>query len=519
MVNGSVGVSGHTFDAFVSSQRTYNEPDWAAKIQEKYWQARQKFLAKVEKKEDSCIVLSDSKLDSKLEIYRSIDKSCDHLIDILESYQNCLVVFANEENALGILLKECGKHDRTKAGKIMSLTGKSLTQSSHQRIRLYMPLLRLCQEMETFHSRAVEDTSDTVRKLESRRSQYRSSLLWMKDISEKLNPDVYRQLDKFRRVQNKVREDKRAFDSVQMDVVQKVDLLMASRCNLMNQILAPYQAILLETFDKNHNNFTSVEEIIKNEDLYEYEFKTLKQLNPLRLTEEPPSHDDGCPSSTRAEDQSKNANLIGDLDDGAKDCNDNNNNLQSEGSQSNNLIDVNTQPDNMRTSDNTLLGVESLVTLDEHREDELAKSLDLLDTLFGSSHDASELENEPASNCASKTRKCDADVRALRSNLNANLLDCDDGGEEEAKQVASLLGLSERASPCNKNKDDANALGLLQEDIFTRWAVDAGRTDDEANEKKQGGNTTIDNLDQDLMDIGGATMPKASSGGLEDFLA
>ena len=205
------------------------------------------------------------------------------MTEILEGYQNSLFVFANAENALGVLLKECGKHDRTKAGKIMSIAGKSLTQSSHQVIKLYMPLMRLYQEMETFHSRAVEDTAETVDNLETKRSAYRASLMWMKDISEKLDPDIYRQLDKFRRVQAKVRNEKRVFDSIQMDVVQKIDLLMASRCNLINQVIAPYQSVLLETFEKDRNNFKSVEELIKKEDIYEYEFKALKQLNPLRL--------------------------------------------------------------------------------------------------------------------------------------------------------------------------------------------------------------------------------------------
>lgn len=68
MAEGSVGMSGHNFDAFVSRQRNFNDHDLAAKIQEKYWRARQKFLSKIEKKEDACIVLSDSKLDSKLEV-------------------------------------------------------------------------------------------------------------------------------------------------------------------------------------------------------------------------------------------------------------------------------------------------------------------------------------------------------------------------------------------------------------------------------------------------------------------
>lgn len=64
----NTGMSGPSFDAFVNSQRTFNDTDFTAKIQEKYYRARQKFLAKIEKKEDACIVLSDSKLDAKLEV-------------------------------------------------------------------------------------------------------------------------------------------------------------------------------------------------------------------------------------------------------------------------------------------------------------------------------------------------------------------------------------------------------------------------------------------------------------------
>lgn len=219
------------------------------------------------------------------QIFRSIDRTSGKLTSILEDYQNCLFGLANEENSLGILLREFSKHDRTKAGEIMSMAGRSLVSSSHQRIQLYMPLMRIFQEMETFHSRAINDTSNTVTKLENKRSQYRASLLWMKDVSEKLNPDVYKQLDEFRRVQNQVRSDKEAFDEIKMDIFQKIDLLMASRSNLLNQILGPYQEKLLQTFEKNAETFGETEDLIQKVDIYEYEYKSLKQLNSLKLDE------------------------------------------------------------------------------------------------------------------------------------------------------------------------------------------------------------------------------------------
>jgi len=304
-----------------------------------------------------------------LQVYRSIDRSCARLSSILETYQHCLFVYANEENSLSILLKECSKHDKSKAGKIMAITGKSLAQSSHQRIRLYMPLVRLHQEMETFHSRAVDDTTSTVEQLEKRRAQYRASLLWMKDVSERLDPDVYCKLDKFRRIQNQVRNDKKAFDSIQMDVVQKIDLLMASRCNLMNQILASYQSTLLETFEKNCNNFKSVEDMIKEEDIYEYEFKTLKQLNPLNLNETKPAVEQAI-------------DLIGQLDE--------------EERQADNLIDVDndtniaqklTDPAPSETND-IMSDLESLFGIDElqgpkPQPSESENIMDQLESLFG----------------------------------------------------------------------------------------------------------------------------------------
>ena len=316
-----------------------------------------------------------------MQVYRSIDKSCARLTNILENYLNSLFHYSNEENALGILLKECAKHDKTKAGKVMSLTGKSLSQSSHQRIRLYMPLMRIYQEMETFHSRAVSDTTETVDKLEDKRSQYRASLLWMKNISEKLDPDIYRQLDKFRRVQNQVRTDKKLFDNIQMDVVQKIDLLMASRCNLFNQIIAPYQALLLETFEKNHNNYKSVEELIKKEDLYEFEFQVLKQLNPLKIS------DDDSPRHELVE--------ISETNNGGADANDNNSNNNNE--TIDNLIELFESQEASGSSRPDERGEMNLidVTLDERDEEDQeweeevrsaaapADTMAMLESLFG----------------------------------------------------------------------------------------------------------------------------------------
>lgn len=261
--------------------------DILAKVQQFYWQAKQKYLAKVQRCEDACIVLGDADLDARLDIFSCIDSTSEQLARILDLYQDCLFKLANEQNELGAMLKQCSKVDKTIAGKVMSVAARSMNEASHQQIQLYMPLLRMHQEMETFHSRACDDCTGSVDCMEEKRSKYRASLLWMKDVSESLtDPDRHKQLAKFKKVQAQVKKNKLAFDELQADVVQKIDLLMASRCNLINSSLASYQATLQEAFDNNAAHFKQAIDDIKNQDFYDYEFKTLKELNPMPVSRE-----------------------------------------------------------------------------------------------------------------------------------------------------------------------------------------------------------------------------------------
>lgn len=68
------------------------------------------------------------------------------------------------------------------------------------RLALCPPLHRLEQEVETFRRRAIADTLLTVSRMEKARTEYRGALLWMKDVSQELDPDTYKQLEKFRKV-------------------------------------------------------------------------------------------------------------------------------------------------------------------------------------------------------------------------------------------------------------------------------------------------------------------------------
>lgn len=56
------------------------------------------------------------------------------------------------------------------------------------------------QEVDTFRHRAIEDTLQNVSSMEKVRTEYRASLKWMKNVSQELDPDTYKQLERFRKV-------------------------------------------------------------------------------------------------------------------------------------------------------------------------------------------------------------------------------------------------------------------------------------------------------------------------------
>ncbi|EPY82879.1 hypothetical protein CB1_000613015 [Camelus ferus] len=132
------------------------------KMQQKYWETKQAFIKATGKKEDEHVVASDADLDAKLEAG--------------------LERFSWEEQLLSVPLQEMD-------------TGKCPL-----RLALRNPLCRFHQEVETFRHRAISDTWLTVNRMEQCRTEYRGALLWMKDVSQELDPDLYKQMEKFRKV-------------------------------------------------------------------------------------------------------------------------------------------------------------------------------------------------------------------------------------------------------------------------------------------------------------------------------
>ncbi|XP_039251029.2 islet cell autoantigen 1-like [Styela clava] len=251
------------------------------KMQREYWTAKQVLKKKLGKVEDRHVVAGDNDIDAKLSLYGSIVGTCDKLLKELETYHACICALARDENQLGRFLKDQGSQDKTQAGKMMSAVGKALCFSAQQRLLLRHPLGRLREDVETFRQRAITDTDMSVKKMEEERTHYRASLMWMQDISGKLDPEQYKKLEKFRKVQNEVRINKEKFDRLKWGVCQKIDLLCASRSNLFSNTLVPYQDEMISFWDKTAKSMSSV---LESFDGYQhYEFKLLKDLNPIQI--------------------------------------------------------------------------------------------------------------------------------------------------------------------------------------------------------------------------------------------
>ncbi|KAL1258691.1 hypothetical protein QQF64_009268 [Cirrhinus molitorella] len=257
MEKGNQGIS--HFDKFLQSE----ESSVVNKFQQKYWKTKQTLIKVTGKKEDEHVVASDADLDAKLEVFHSVQRTCMELLKVIEQYQRRISLLSQEENELGRFLRSQGSQDKSRAGKIMQATGKALCFSSQQRLALRSPLGRLYQEVETFRYRAISDTWLTVNRMEQSRTEYRGALLWMKDVSQELDPDTHKQMEKFRKVQTQVRHTKTSFDKLKNDVCQKVDLLGASRCNLLSHVLTTYQTTLLHFWEKTSHTMAAIHESFK----------------------------------------------------------------------------------------------------------------------------------------------------------------------------------------------------------------------------------------------------------------
>jgi hypothetical protein len=205
-----------------------------------------------------------------MKLFRAVKQSSNDLLRIIDHYEEKVCDLSMTELEMSGFLKEHAQHDKTRAGKMMSSLSKAQNFSSQQRMSLRVPLTRLHNEVETFRYRAITDTLLTIRKMEKSRTEYRGALLWMKDISNELDPDTHKKLEKFRRVQAQVKLTKVRFDKNKIDVQQKIDLLLASRCNMLSHVLFNYQQGLIGFWKKTSKTLNAIADAFKGYQYYEF---------------------------------------------------------------------------------------------------------------------------------------------------------------------------------------------------------------------------------------------------------
>lgn len=103
---------------------------------------------------------SDNELDTKLELFKSINESSNSLISIVEKYKDGLHQLSVETSNLGSFLRDCGKNS-TSSKEIMCSSGKVICYVSTQVFSAMSSLNRTFQELNTFKL-AVHDTRDTI---------------------------------------------------------------------------------------------------------------------------------------------------------------------------------------------------------------------------------------------------------------------------------------------------------------------------------------------------------------------
>ncbi|EDV26299.1 uncharacterized protein TRIADDRAFT_2519, partial [Trichoplax adhaerens] len=261
------------------------EKSFKNRMQKNFWLAKQTMIEKLGKEQDEHVVASDLELDQTLEaisiieqfqIYKQLSVTSTQLLKAVERYQNALRELSSDEGELARFIQEHGANDKTRAGKMMRVVGKSLGFTGQQRLLVRGSLVRLLQEVGTFRQRALSDCALTIQRMQTARTEYRAALLWLKDASQDLDPDVNKRLDKFRKIQTIVKRSHEKFRSLKFDACQKIELLNASRANLFSQTLAPYQQQIMKFWKISNRSMSGIADSFRGYQHYEY--RVLKEL-------------------------------------------------------------------------------------------------------------------------------------------------------------------------------------------------------------------------------------------------
>ena len=110
----------------------------------------------------------------------------------------------------GVLLSyKMPSYDPKAPAKSMSaILNKSIRLISTSKIDTAPAIDTIYNAVTEAISQHIDEAEYKKLRMEKERNEYRGALAWMKDVSTELDPDTYRQLEKFRKVQGHVKTSK-----------------------------------------------------------------------------------------------------------------------------------------------------------------------------------------------------------------------------------------------------------------------------------------------------------------------
>ncbi|KAI6178258.1 Arfaptin-like domain protein [Aphelenchoides besseyi] len=265
--------NGMNFDRFAEDLVSENT---LTKMKAGFYTAKQLLRSKLRKPEDKFLCASDADFDTKLTAFYSIRDTTRQLLSTIEG-------LTENERDLGMLLNRQSKDEKEHVGNVMKLVGGIHIQAARARMMTLKPLVRMYHDLDMFCDRAVHDCNTTVEAAEKARIEYRGSLLWMKKMSEELDPET--NLEKFRTTQGVVRQNKDKLDKLKEDTLQKVDLLDETRATVLYECTSEYMNSLYDYFEESAKAYDSILNDLQGIDSYEID--VLKILNdPVGLATE-----------------------------------------------------------------------------------------------------------------------------------------------------------------------------------------------------------------------------------------
>uniref|UniRef100_A0AC35TJ50 AH domain-containing protein n=1 Tax=Rhabditophanes sp. KR3021 TaxID=114890 RepID=A0AC35TJ50_9BILA len=268
------GTSGMNIDRFVED---FNDDSVLSTFQKHYWTAKQLLYTKLGRKEDEHLAAEDMTFDIKNTFFKSIKESGRELHVGMEELRRNYWEFGENQKFINYLLKGNMKFECERLQNVFEKFMTSFEVQITFNKKIHNVFVRIYDDVKCFNERAVADCGLTIEEADKTRVMYRGSLLWMKNISEELNPDENNQMNKFRSAQQIVKRGKVKLDKLKEDTTHKVELLEVSRNYLLTDMIRTYKCGLSAFYENASKECGKLLEQLNG--IEGYEIDILKILN------------------------------------------------------------------------------------------------------------------------------------------------------------------------------------------------------------------------------------------------